>query len=404
MRPLRIWTRMALINLAIVAFLGLSLRGKIVFFMPFIDFKYLMHAHSHFAFGGWVTLVLLALMTYRILPESMYRKPVYQWLLGGIVVNAYGMLLSFPFQGYGFYSILFSTLFIFVTYGYTFVFVRDILRTAVSGPVKALATGAVSYMALSSVGAFTLAGLLATKSKNIILYKDAIYTYLHLQYNGFFTLALFAIILHYLKASDRRTRLFALLLNVSVIPSMFISYLWHHPHPATETIAIVGSMLAGAAAIVFLSAMYLNKGLYTALKPVARGVLSIAMAAFVLKMIFQALTIIPSLGALVFYNRPVIIGFLHLVLLGFVTLGLLSFFVQTGLLDSRRRSRFGLWLFVGGVVLNELVLFLQGLGFMLMLSSAISNWLLLTAAAILFTGALLMALHRPEEQSLNSFS
>src|SRR5690606_8183364 len=145
MRPLRLWTRMALINLAIVAFLGLSLRGKIVFFMPFIDFKYLMHAHSHFAFGGWVTLVLLALMTYRILTESMYRKPVYQWLLGGIVVNAYGMLLSFPFQGYGFYSILFSTLFIFVTYGYTFVFVRDILRTAVSGPVKALATGAVSY-------------------------------------------------------------------------------------------------------------------------------------------------------------------------------------------------------------------------------------------------------------------
>jgi hypothetical protein len=38
--------------------------------------------------------------------------------------------------------------------------------------------------------------MMATDSKNTLLYKDSTYTYLHLQYNGFFTLSVFALLLH----------------------------------------------------------------------------------------------------------------------------------------------------------------------------------------------------------------
>ena len=312
MKPIEKWTRTALISLAIVALLGFTMRCKMIFSIPFIDFKYILHAHSHFAFGGWVTLALLALMTYELLPAELNEKPVYKWLLRGILINAYGMLLSFPFQGYGSFSILFSTLFIFVTYGYAFVFIRDITRTKVSSTVKLLSIAAVSYMALSSVGAFTLAYLLAAKSQNVYLYKDAIYTYLHLQYSGFFTLAVFALLIHYLKIESKQAKWFAHLLNASVLPSMFISYLWHYPDAVIRTIAILGSVLIVFSTVAFFIMFRNARSSFKTLIPVAKYIGLIAMFSFVLKMIFQAFTIIPSLGPLVFANRPVIIGFLQL--------------------------------------------------------------------------------------------
>jgi len=58
------WIGICLINLCIVAFLGLLLRSKIVFAMPFLDYRYVLSAHSHFAFGGWVGLSLISLLIF----------------------------------------------------------------------------------------------------------------------------------------------------------------------------------------------------------------------------------------------------------------------------------------------------------------------------------------------------
>jgi hypothetical protein len=61
-KQLEKWVGIALVNLSIVALLGVLLRCKQLFPLPFIQYKYLLHAHSHFAFGGWISLALLALM------------------------------------------------------------------------------------------------------------------------------------------------------------------------------------------------------------------------------------------------------------------------------------------------------------------------------------------------------
>ena len=84
------WVTIALVNLSIVALLGVTLRSKILFPLKGIDFKYVLHAHSHFAFGGWITLALLSLMVYEILPDHLSRKKSYQWFLWGILFNAVG--------------------------------------------------------------------------------------------------------------------------------------------------------------------------------------------------------------------------------------------------------------------------------------------------------------------------
>lgn len=392
----KIWIGIALINLCIVALLGFILRSKIVFSIPFIDFKYLLHAHSHYAFGGWVTLALLWLMAGEILPQSMNKSKLYKWMLSGIVVTAAGMLLAFPFQGYGLYSILFSVLFILATYGYSYVFIRDIIKTKNSRPVKTLAISALVYLVLSSVGPFVLAYLMASKSNNVFLYRDSVYTYLHLQYNGFFTLAILALFFNRLEhrmpiAKEVTLYRFAIVNVITVIPSMFLSYLWHYPDMGFRMIAIAGSLLLIVSIVYFLFTVRAVAG---ALKEMNKTVLvigSISFGAFVLKMLMQTFTVFPAIGELVFANRPMIIGFLHLVLLGFVSLYLIAHFLHAGYLKPGKTTNIAVMVFASAVVFNEVILMMQGLGVMLMTSSNIYPWMLWVTGGGLLAGACMLA-------------
>lgn len=393
----KFWIGVALINLVIVAVLGFVLRSKIVFSIPFIDFKYTLHAHSHYAFGGWVTLALLTLLTYEVLPVSRNRKPIYNWLLAGILLNAVGMLISFPIQGYGFYSILFSTLFIFVTYAYSYVFIKDLLKTKNSRTVKLLSVSAIIYLVVSSGGPFTLAYLLATKSGNAFLYRDSIYTYLHLQYNGFFTLVIMGLAFNRIEHLMDKDQLkmsyrFAHILNLTVVPSMFLNYLWHYPNNLYRVLAVLGSVSLLACTIYFLVTAWSLRSVFKKNITAVKLIGLTAISAFVLKMVMQAFTIFPSLGQLVFANRPMIIAFLHLVLLGFVSLYIVAHLLYGGYMQLNKKSITAAYVFAAAVVVNELVLFMQGTGVMFMTNSSNYNWLLWATGAWLLAGSAMMAI------------
>src|SRR5215467_570115 len=122
MKRKNLWITLSLVNLCIVALLGTTLRTKFLFSIPFIDFKNFLSAHSHFAFGGWVTLAVMLLYITNLLTYEQQQKKIYQWILWGIEINAVGMAVTFPFQGYALFSIIFSTLFIFFTYAFSWIF------------------------------------------------------------------------------------------------------------------------------------------------------------------------------------------------------------------------------------------------------------------------------------------
>ena len=116
------WFRIAVFNLLLVALLGIILRYKIVFSLPFVNQKFLLNAHSHFAFAGWISQALMVCITAYIrrhLQPFRWRK--YRNLLIANLVTAYGMLLSFPITGYATVSIIFSTLSIFASYAFIVV-------------------------------------------------------------------------------------------------------------------------------------------------------------------------------------------------------------------------------------------------------------------------------------------
>lgn len=389
------WLTIALFNLSIVALLGMVLRSKILFSIPFIDFKYLLHAHSHFAFGGWITLALISLLIYEVLPEDLSSKKVYKWILFGVLFNSAGMLFSFPFEGYGFFSILFSTLLIFTTYIFGWIYIKHLIQAGTGRIVKLLCFGAVAYLVLSSAGPFTLAYLLASKSGNAVLYRDAIYTYLHLQYNGFFTLAVFALFTNrieiFLPAKGKQyLSRFALLLNLSVIPSMFLCYLWHYPNVIFRAIAFTGSALMLLCIVYLALALFPLKAKLQNIQKTVKHIGILAMAGFASKMLLQSLTIVHGVGDLVFSNRPVIIGFLHMVLLGFISLYLLTHMFHEGYLRNNRVTQVALYFFASAITLNTTVLMTQGLAIMTGVNSSLFPIALWVLGILLFTGSLLL--------------
>jgi hypothetical protein len=370
-----------------------------IFNLPWIDYNRLVETHGHFAFEGWVALVLTTLLIYE-LPGSLYAKRSYQFLLSAIFACSWATLLTSPFESCKFISEYVSLLYIIVTYIFSWMFIRDTLNTESNKTVKLLSVSSLVCLVLSSIGAIALAYLFAIRSLNAILYRDALFGYLHLQYNGFFTLAVFALIFNKIvpvasEHANKNIYRFSVSLCLSVIPSMFISFLWHQATPVVHAISIIGSVLLLLSLIWFIiSALSLGKEFKMVL-PSIRYMIILSISAFMIKIFLQSLTVFNSINILVFGDRPMIMGFLHMVFLGFVTLFIIAYFTQKNVLDSESYfTRFALAVFTLAIVINEILLMLQGLGTMLIASSPLFLWYLWGAGILLLLGVVLVAIAR----------
>lgn len=391
----RRWIAIALVNLMIVALLGVLLRTNTLFPLPGMHFGNWLFAHTHFAFGGWITLCLFTLLTYRLLPPAYSGKRIYPRLLAGVLITSVGMLISFPFQGYALFSIIFSTLFIICCWVFEVIFIRDLLKAGTERSVTLLATGSLVSLALSAAGPFYLAYMMAHHQRDTVLYHDAVYTYLHLQYNGFFTLAVFALFCHHLgPATAEKIRYrFAVVLCAAVLPAMFLSYLWHQPPVGIRIAAGVGSTLLLIVLARFAELARSVKGELYSVNPLARRIGALALIAFALKTFAQLLTIFPAIGNAVCTNRPVIIMYLHLVMLGFMTLYIFAQLLYAGYFTTMKvLAGLGMILFIIALVFNEVLLFMQGMPGIFKVPPEAYLWGLWLAAAGLLAGTGMVAL------------
>jgi hypothetical protein len=389
------WIRLSLINLSVVGLLGFALRSKILFTIPWLDYRYVLSAHSHFAFGAWVGLGIMTLLVYQLLPPALSVKRVYQWILAGITISSWGMALSFPFGGYYSVSIVFSTSFIVFTYWFGIAFIRDLFKVELPGSIKLLGVTSLLSLIASSAGPVLLSYIMISRSADSVLYRDAIYTFLHFQYNGFFTLAVFALFFEraFRKGIDLKNdgKRFALFLSLSVLPALFLSLLWHN-----STLYYV---IAGCACILIILCLFYFFRLMQRIpmgqvfnNALSKNLAFLSFASFGLKMILNIGTIIPQLSNAVYGDRPVIIGFLHLVFLAFVSFFLLADFISNGIFTRRTGlPKAPFYVFGGGVFANELLLMLQGLGILFRTNSDIYAWLLWIASIVLFAGGIMLA-------------
>lgn len=389
------WLRISLFNLMLVAFWGVILRYKILFSLPFLDQKHLLHAHSHFAFSGWVSQALMVLMVAalsRQKGELVFSR--YNWLLYANLISAFGMLLFFTLQGYSLLSILFSTLSIITSWLFACFYWKDLNQLPVKTISHSWLKAALIFNAISAMGAFSLAFMMANKTVNQSWYLLSVYFFLHFQYNGWFLFAGMGLLMDKIQAvfPDQRTlkKVFHLFLWACT-PAYFLSALWLNL-PIWLYIPVVAAALAQMYAWVkMLQQLWLIRPELRALfGPTTRTLLMLSAVAFTVKLALQLGSTIPSLSQLAFGFRPIVIGYLHLILLGVITLFLLGYIFSDKLPYLEKKARPAVGIFTAGVILNELLLMIQGVAAMTYTLVPGINELLLFTAVVLFSGMFLL--------------
>ncbi|ULQ56804.1 hypothetical protein KJS94_01160 [Flavihumibacter rivuli] len=388
------WCRIALFNFFLLALVGLLLRVKIMASLPWLNYKHLLHAHSHFAFAGWVSLCLMGVLV-GLLPIEQARK--FQPLFVAQLISAVGMLSSFPFQGYGAVSIFFSTASVLVSYWFAFRMWRSAPATGLGEAALLSLKAALVFLVLSSLGTFYLAWLMANKIDHPQHYFGAVYFYLHFQYNGWFLFGILAILLSMVKS-----RVVAglessmLLMVVSAVPACALSALWMRLPAWLYVLAAVAGIVQLIGFALFLRALWSQWQWLKLEKPV-RQVWLIAIAAMGIKFLLQAFSAIPFFSKFAFAYRPIVIGYLHLVLLGCISLFLVGWLMQVGLVALRQqRLPIAVGLLLAGIALTELTLMVQGIASISYTAFPLANPILLAAALLLVlaTGALNFPHHR----------
>ncbi|HLG38591.1 MAG TPA: hypothetical protein VI461_02945 [Chitinophagaceae bacterium] len=395
--PVRKWLQISLFNLLLVAVIGVIMRYKIAYSLPWVDQRNLLHAHSHFAFAGWITQALMSLLVSYLFEKgdtAAFKR--YRPVLYSNLVTAYGMLVTFPFMGYTFLSIVFSTLSIFVSYWFAIKYWRDLNKL----PEKSIShhwfKAAVLFNAVSSLGAFSLAYMLATKNIHPDRYLASIYFFLHFQYNGWFFFACMGFLSYQLNkygASENQLKKIYLFFVAACVPAYFLSALWL---PIPELVYILVVVAVFLQLIGWIMLLQLVRRVLPAIKqrmPIFPRILfALCALALTIKLLLQAGSVIPSLSQLAFGFRPIVIGYLHLVLLGVITLFIIAYIVAFKLIPVNEMTRRGIIVFTAGIIANEALLMIQGTADMYYYPVPFINQFLLVAALILFTGILFINL------------
>ena len=387
------WLKFSLFNLTLVALLGVVMRYKIGFSFPYFDQKFLQHAHSHFAFSGWITHTIFVLMVCFIqlyLAPPALRK--YRFLLVANLVCAYGMLISFFIQGYAAISISFSTASIFIAWFFSFYFFKDLKHVEKQHPAKKWFKAALIFNILSSFGTFTLAYMMVTKNLPQNAYLASVYYYLHFQYNGFFFFACMGLLysqLHRFLPDLSKINPVFWLFAAACVPAYFLSTLWLKLPVWLYVLVILAAAAQVFAWVRFLQMIRQNLALLKSnIKPVWQYLFLAVGFALSVKLVLQLGSTVPEISKLAFGFRPIVIAYLHLVLLAIISVFLLVYLFSFNIITSRKYSIKALALFVFGVFLNEFILMVQGVASFSYILIPYANEALFGASVLMFLSML----------------
>ncbi len=388
---IKFWLKISLLNLCIVAALGVVMRYKIGFEFPYLDQKHLQHSHSHFAFSGWLSHTLMILMAYFLQTKiTNFNGNKYKSIIIANLICSYGMLISFIIEGYALFSITFSTASILVSYVFAYQFFRDLKLLDNDWIAKSWLKAAVFFNVISSLGTFYLAYMMA--SKNIVqdLYHSSIYYYLHFQYNGWFFFACMGLALGFLNIRKSENSFYGTsfkLFAAACFPAYLLSILWLDLPIWLYVIAVISALIQVFAWLKLLAVLVKTRldflGNYA---PLLQYILWFISFALSLKFLLQLGSTIPDISQLVFGFRPIVIAYLHLVLLAIMSLFLLFYIYANHLIVINKKIKYGIVLFSIGVILNEIVLAIQGLAAFSYIPIPYVNEILLGIAIVLLIG------------------
>lgn len=389
------WLTISFLNLLLVAGLGVILRYKIEFYLPFIEQKYVLHSHSHFAFSGWITQTLMVLLVHYLgLKSGELVLKKYRWLLYANLITAYGMLISFIIQGYAFFSISFSVLSILVSYFFAAHYWKDLDRMKENKVSHWWFKAALAFSVISSIGTFGLAYMMVNKTIDQNWYMATIYFFLHFQYNGWFFFAGMGLLvskLEKINTAVKDLKMAFLLFCFACIPAYFLSVLWI-PFGGIIYGIIIAAVIAQLVGWALMVRLFIKNKIFISQQFSTYGkvLLLLSAIAFSIKLLLQSGSLHPELSQLSYGFRPIIIGYLHLVLLAVTSIFIIGYIISFELVPVTKKLIAGVFIFVAGIIINELLLMVQSVAALTYNSIPYINILLLIAAVILFIGISIM--------------
>ncbi len=375
---------------------------RLMFVIPLnipLEYQNILHSHSHFAILGWLYNALyIALVCVFVKDETRLKK--YNFLFWVTQVSIAGMLFTFAWQGYAAFSIAFSTLHIFCEYAFIIFLLNDLKTYRNETYALKFIYGALFFLFLSSLGPWGLVIVVLNTMQGSDLYKQVIYFYLHFQYNGWFVFAIIGLWLKYFedKGTKYRSGKAAIsfhLLFFSTVGAYFLSLLDFNIPESLKYIGIASAFLQ------LNGIRYLYKLLFSNEKPVfgssiqgrgnntAKLLFRVSFLALFIKFIMQLISALPGIGKAAFISREVTIGFIHLVMLGVISAGIIGWFAANGLLKESKMFRFGSIIFLSALVVNEVLLFYPALVMWFNASVIPEYTLLLFLSAVLMLGGII---------------
>ncbi|WP_047414455.1 hypothetical protein [Cellulophaga sp. Hel_I_12] len=361
MFPLKKQIGIAFIYFTIAAFFGVVLRLFAIADIP-INYKFFVHTHSHIALLGWVYVAITTLLYYAYLGKQQVSS-TYKWLFVFTQVTLIGMLLTFPFQGYALFSIIFSTLFLFASYWFTWFFIK---KTPIHHKTLAsfkMIKMALIYLVISSIGPWALGVIMTVLGPLSIWYRMAIYFYLHFLYNGWMLLTLVGLFMYLLEQhqilfSKKHFKFFIWILQTGIIATFFLSTLWTNPAKVFYVLGGIGA-LCQAIAFVFLGYRLYNER--EKLKPIfskfQKRILSSIAVLLGLKVVLQIASAFPYIANLAATYLSFTIGYLHLTFLGVVSLSLFFLLDYFKIFSIDKKS---IYLYSMGFLGTEILIFYKG--------------------------------------------
>jgi len=372
--------KIARIFFIISAIYGLILRFYHVSNILPITYKNILQAHSHVTFLGWGFLAVISIIGLVFYPDKLLKSTYLKKLFAIMTFTLFGMLISFPLQGYKVFSILFLSIFLITSYLYL-INMLSVLKSIKTLSVKYVKTGIIYYF-ISSLAIWSVA-FITVKFGKIDLYFNAVYFYLHFLYNGFFVFILFGLLIKYFENNEitinqNILKKFYWLTNIALIPAYALSLLWNAMPNYVYYIGYFAVVLQLISLYYFFN---ISKSLVQSIN--SKHIKSIAyfvLLSYFLKILLQFFSAFPTIiEVAIRFKTYFVIGYLHLFTLGFMSMFII---LLLKLHPKKQLSELGINLLMLGIFLSELLLFLQG-GALVYFSNGIPKinlWLFIVSA------------------------
>lgn len=277
------------------AFLGLITR---FLFTSSVDFpiRNLVHSHSHVILLGFVFNALTIFIWQRFtkgIDKISYRLFIIMQICIG------GMLFAFIAQGYALFSILFSTLHLWLSYVFL---IRLWKRLKGDKHYVFLIQSGIVFHFISSIGPYCLGPLMALEMQTSPWYEQAIFFYLHFQYFGALFLWLITLFFQGKSVQLTKTKSWLIVFTLAGLYTHSLDYSFNH-----WSIKLIG----GVCAVIFF--VILSSFYKTLLKDSKLYLVFIAVA------ITNILGSLPLFANIVITEHFALIAWLHFLFLGLYT-------------------------------------------------------------------------------------